>query len=47
MLTCGSGITAACLALALDVSGHGDSAVYDGAWCDYGTSDLQVEEGEP
>ena len=47
VLTCGSGITAACLALALDVSGHGDSAVYDGAWCDYGTSDLPVEEGEP
>jgi thiosulfate/3-mercaptopyruvate sulfurtransferase len=33
---CGSGVTACILALALDRTGHGDAAVYDGSWADWG-----------
>ncbi|MBB4212153.1 thiosulfate/3-mercaptopyruvate sulfurtransferase [Rhodothalassium salexigens DSM 2132] len=34
--TCGSGITACTLALALDILGKKDVAVYDGSWADWG-----------
>ena len=34
--TCGSGITASVLALALDVVGHREVAVYDGSWAEWG-----------
>jgi thiosulfate/3-mercaptopyruvate sulfurtransferase len=47
VISCGSGVTAAVIALALDVTGHRDAAVYDGAWAEYGTSDLPLATGEP
>ena len=34
--TCGSGISAAVLALALFVCGHTEAAVYDGSWTEWG-----------
>lgn len=34
--TCGSGVSAAVLALALAVLGHEDAAVYDGSWAEWG-----------
>ena len=34
--TCGSGISASLLALALFVCGHTDAAVYDGSWTEWG-----------
>jgi len=34
--SCGSGITAAALALALDVAGARDVSVYDGSWTEWG-----------
>ncbi len=34
--TCGSGVTAAVLALAQSVAGHDDAAVYDGSWAEWG-----------
>ncbi|CAN0604914.1 unnamed protein product, partial [Ectocarpus sp. 12 AP-2014] len=34
--TCGSGITAAVLALALELTGHRDYSVYDGSWSEWG-----------
>lgn len=45
--TCGSGVTAAILALAQSVAGHDDSAVYDGSWSEWGKpeSDTAVETG--
>ena len=42
--TCGSGITASVLALALHVVGRSDAAVYDGSWTEWaGRPDTQVE----
>ena len=42
--TCGSGITASVLALALHVVGRPDAAVYDGSWTEWGgRPDTQVE----
>lgn len=41
--TCGSGITACILALALKLIGHDDVAVYDGSWAEWGVSGLPVE----
>lgn len=34
--TCGSGVTAAILALAQSIAGHDDAAVYDGSWTEWG-----------
>jgi thiosulfate/3-mercaptopyruvate sulfurtransferase len=34
--TCGSGVTAATVALALNQIGHGEVAVYDGSWSEWG-----------
>jgi thiosulfate/3-mercaptopyruvate sulfurtransferase len=45
--SCGSGVTAAILALAQSVAGHDDAAVYDASWSEWGlpTSNAQVETG--
>ncbi len=34
--TCGSGVTAAVIALALEVAGHADTGLYDGSWAEWG-----------
>lgn len=42
--TCGSGLTAAILAFGLFLIGHGDVAVYDGSWSEWGArGDAPVE----
>jgi thiosulfate/3-mercaptopyruvate sulfurtransferase len=44
--TCGSGITAAVLALALERIGKTDVAVYDGSWTEWGSyDDLPIAKG--
>lgn len=44
--TCGSGVTAAILALALERMGKSDHAVYDGSWSEWGMyPDLGIETG--
>ncbi|MEM6549265.1 MAG: 3-mercaptopyruvate sulfurtransferase [Pseudomonadota bacterium] len=44
--TCGSGVTAAILTLALRHIGHNRNALYDGSWAEWGAySDLAVETG--
>ncbi len=44
--TCGSGVTAAILALALERIGHRDWALYDGSWAEWGMyDDLPVATG--
>jgi thiosulfate/3-mercaptopyruvate sulfurtransferase len=44
--TCGSGVTAAMLALALAVLGQTNAAVYDGAWAEWGQDNgLPIETG--
>ncbi len=44
--TCGSGVTASILALALDQIGHRAFSVYDGSWTEWGAFDeLAVETG--
>lgn len=46
--TCGSGVTASILALALAIAGEPAPAVYDGSWSEWGAaSDLPIEEGTP
>ena len=40
--TCGSGLTAAVVALALHRCGAGAVPIYDGAWCEYEASGLPV-----
>ena len=44
--TCGSGVTAAILSLALERLGHRTHALYDGSWSEWGMyDDLKVETG--
>ncbi|MSU91954.1 3-mercaptopyruvate sulfurtransferase [Rhodobacteraceae bacterium 2CG4] len=44
--TCGSGVTAAILSLALERMGHRQHALYDGSWSEWGLyGDLKVETG--
>lgn len=46
--SCGSGVTAAVLALALETLGHDDIRLYDGSWTEWGgRDDTPVETGEP
>lgn len=45
--TCGSGVTAAILSLALERIGHPNHALYDGSWAEWGMyDDLDVSKGE-
>lgn len=37
--SCGSGVTASCLAFALYLIGHEDVAVYDGSWVEWGADE--------
>lgn len=44
--TCGSGVTAAILSLALERLGHSNHALYDGSWAEWGMyDDLDVAKG--
>lgn len=44
--TCGSGVTAAALILALESIGHRDNRLYDGSWSEWGgRSDTEIETG--
>lgn len=44
--TCGSGITAAVLSLALEKLGHRSHSLYDGSWAEWGMSpDVPIETG--
>ena len=45
--SCGSGITAAVITLALESLGHGDNRLYDGSWTEWGgLSDTPVATGK-
>ena len=37
--SCGSGVTAAILSLALAIAGQSDSGLYDGSWAEWGQAD--------
>jgi thiosulfate/3-mercaptopyruvate sulfurtransferase len=44
--SCGSGITAAVVTLALETLGHSDNRLYDGSWTEWGSqADTPVETG--
>jgi len=43
--TCGSGVTACGLALALAILGNEKTFVYDGSWTEWGASDAPIESG--
>ncbi|MDP2621013.1 MAG: 3-mercaptopyruvate sulfurtransferase [Hyphomicrobiales bacterium] len=44
--SCGSGVTAAILSLALELIGHHNTSLYDGSWSEWGArDDLPVETG--
>jgi len=44
--SCGSGVTAAVITLALESVGHTDNKLYDGSWTEWGgRSDTPVETG--
>lgn len=46
--SCGSGITAAIITLALESLGHQDNALYDGSWSEWGSrQDTPVVAGPP
>lgn len=46
--TCGSGVTAAILSLALERIGKTDHSLYDGSWSEWGMyADLPIASGEP
>ncbi|MCR4268157.1 3-mercaptopyruvate sulfurtransferase [Nitratireductor sp. ZSWI3] len=46
--SCGSGVTAAVITLALETLGHKDNRLYDGSWTEWGgLPDTPVETGEP
>jgi thiosulfate/3-mercaptopyruvate sulfurtransferase len=44
--SCGSGVTACVLALALATAGNETAAVYDGSWVEWSESDRPIETGE-
>ncbi|MDO5657651.1 MAG: 3-mercaptopyruvate sulfurtransferase [Paracoccus sp. (in: a-proteobacteria)] len=45
--SCGSGITAAVLSLALEIIGHRNHALYDGSWTEWGAfPDLKIATGD-
>ena len=47
ILSCGSGVTAAILALAMERMGKTDHALYDGSWAEWGTfQDLPIATGD-
>ena len=44
--SCGSGVTAAIVSLALEIIGHYDNAVYDGSWTEWGgVPENEIVEG--
>jgi thiosulfate/3-mercaptopyruvate sulfurtransferase len=45
--TCGSGMSACALLLALDRLGVEDTSLYDGSWAEYGATEDPVEQGRP
>ncbi|MGE0555583.1 MAG: 3-mercaptopyruvate sulfurtransferase [Gemmatimonadales bacterium] len=46
--SCGSGVSACALALALAAVGHRDAAVYDGSWTEWGgRADTPIDTGPP